>query len=630
MLRVGKIFLTIVVFTCMTIQLKSQSIVNAYAKVTAISGNSVITLSNVNQTAHTFAVGEDIIIMQMQDDVVGSNTTNVSSFGNIAAIASAGRFEAKTISARSPASGTPTSITVASTFGNAYNIGLNTSVQIISFRLLGSNYTTTTAITGLDWDGNVGGVVAFQVTNTLTLRHSILANGIGFLGGAMSTSADEACSDATYITNSNLKAFKGEGIYKNTNSNFTNGRGKLTNAGGGGSQNNTGGGGGGNFSAGGLGGIGWACSSANSGCGVGGLALNTYISGTRVFMGGGGGGGQQNNGLGTGGGDGGGIILLKAGAIVSGTTCVSPISISSNGADAADSGNDGAGGGGAGGSVIIQSASFNISATCPMTVSANGGRGGSVASSGEHGGGGGGGQGVLVYSGAQPTANVTSRTSFGSGGANSSASGSTSASGGSGPNGAGITSGSVTILPIELMNFTGTISSTNYVSLQWQTASEKNCKEFVVERSTDGFDYIEITRLPAHGTTTSKKSYSTNDQLTSDKLHYYRLRSIDFDASQQFSPVIALQGQVERKFSVQPNPISKIGNLMVTLEEKALGTEQIQVLDVFGNLVFTHFCSKAEQLINIELSRVSIETGIYIVRLNGDHYRVSKKLSVSN
>ena len=630
MLRVRIIFLTIAVFTCITIQVKSQSIVNAYAKVTAISGNSVITLSNVNQTAHTFAVGEEIIIMQMQDDVVGSNTTNVSSFGNIAAIASAGRFEAKTISARSPASGTPTSITVASTFGNTYNIGSNTSVQIISFRSLGSNYTTTVAITGLAWDGNVGGVIAFQVTNTLTLRHSIIANGIGFIGGAMSTSADEACSDATYITSSNLKAYKGEGIYKNTNANFTNGRGKLTNGGGGGSQNNAGGGGGSNYSVGGTGGLGWACSAGNSGRGVGGLALNSYISGTRVFMGGGGGGGQQNNGLGTDGGDGGGIILIKASAVVSGTTCSSPISISANGTDAIDSGNDGGGGGGAGGSVIIQAASFNLTATCPITVSANGGDGGSVTNTGEHGGGGGGGQGVLVYSGAQPTANVASRTNFGIGGANSSASGSTSASSGGGPNGAGITSGSVTILPIELLDFTGSISTTNYVSLQWHTASEKNCKEFVVERSTDGLDYIEITRLPAHGTTSNKQSYSTNDQLKSDTLYYYRLRSIDFDASQQFSPLIALQGKVEHKFSVQPNPISKVDRLSILLEEKALGTEQIHVLDVFGNVVFTHYCSKIEQTINIELSTVSIEAGIYIVRLTGDDYYISKKLSICN
>jgi len=53
-----------------------QSIYNAYAKVTAIAGGNVLTVTNVNQVNHTFNVGEKVIVMQMQDDVIGGNTTN--------------------------------------------------------------------------------------------------------------------------------------------------------------------------------------------------------------------------------------------------------------------------------------------------------------------------------------------------------------------------------------------------------------------------------------------------------------------------------------------------------------------------------------------------------------------------
>ncbi len=41
-------------------------VVNAYAKVTAISGK-VLTVKNVNETFHTFNIGEKVIVMQMQD-----------------------------------------------------------------------------------------------------------------------------------------------------------------------------------------------------------------------------------------------------------------------------------------------------------------------------------------------------------------------------------------------------------------------------------------------------------------------------------------------------------------------------------------------------------------------------------
>ncbi|HEX6429856.1 MAG TPA: hypothetical protein VF008_19315, partial [Niastella sp.] len=50
----------------------SHAQVNAYAKVTGIttsSGRSVLALSNLNQAHHNFANGEQVIVMQMQDNV---------------------------------------------------------------------------------------------------------------------------------------------------------------------------------------------------------------------------------------------------------------------------------------------------------------------------------------------------------------------------------------------------------------------------------------------------------------------------------------------------------------------------------------------------------------------------------
>ena len=104
------------------------------------------------------------------------------------------------------------------------------------------------------------------------------------------------CTLIDYRTNSTNSAFKGEGIYKNTNANFVNGIAKILNGGGGGGQDvNGGGAGGGNFTTGGLGGIGWngtaaGCPIATSPRGLGGLSLSAQITANRVFMGGGGGG----------------------------------------------------------------------------------------------------------------------------------------------------------------------------------------------------------------------------------------------------------------------------------------------------------------------------------------------------
>lgn len=237
--------------------------INAYAKVTSVAGTT-LNLSNVNQTYHTFAAGEQIVVMQMQDNVIGSNTSNNSSFGSVSTIANAGIYEFATINS---VAGMPASLTITGSLVNTYNTSATASVQIISFNKLSTtHYTTSSNITGVAWNGSVGGVVAFQVGGTLTLANSVSADGLGFRGGSLNTNYEVTCEPNVYDTSSSNYAYKGEGIYASSGRNYTNqtGRAPLLNGGGGGSDDNGGGGGGGNYTAGGAGGQGWTCSSATA------------------------------------------------------------------------------------------------------------------------------------------------------------------------------------------------------------------------------------------------------------------------------------------------------------------------------------------------------------------------------
>ena len=135
--------------------------VNAFARATSISGTT-FNVANVEENDDSFEIGERIIVMQMQDNVIGSNTNNNSSFGNLNNIQSAGLYEIRTISGITESSGTPISITVSTSLTNTYNTGTNSRVQLISFPTLGSpDYTTTANMTTRNWNGNIGGVSAF-------------------------------------------------------------------------------------------------------------------------------------------------------------------------------------------------------------------------------------------------------------------------------------------------------------------------------------------------------------------------------------------------------------------------------------------------------------------------------------
>lgn len=619
--------LSLIALLSSCLSFKAQ-ILNAYAKVSTIAGTT-LSVTNVNQTSHTFNVGEKILIMQMQDNVIGTNTVSTSAaFGNLGAISNAGRYEFGIISTRSPATGTPTTITLATALANTYNTGSNSSVQLVTFRNMGTNYTSSAPITGLAWDGNVGGVICFEVGNTLTLQHTISADGIGFIGGARSSNFYSACENSTYAAAiGNRYAGKGEGIYNSTNTSFDGARGKILNGGGGGNDVNGGGAGGGNYSAGGDGGIGWV--PAGTGCvptvgGIGGLGLSAYISATRVFMGGGGGGGHQNDNVGSAGGNGGGIILIKAARLVSGSC--SNVSITAHGLASANAINDGAGGGGAAGSIILQIPTYSITSGCPLVIGANGGNGGSSVTTGVHGGGAGGGQGVLVFSTAQPTVNVTVGTAPGTAG--TSCAGCPVASNptnGGGPANAGIITSSSGPLPVELLTFDGT-QTEQHIRLYWSSSSEKNNDRYIIERSSDALSFTSIGSVKAAGNSTTSHHYELYDHEPLQGINYYRLKQVNHDGSFSYSGTIAFAFENALSLSLFPNPATEAEAVFLSVDKISTTLMEVEIFDSSGKLISISRVIPGEKPTKILDSKPA--KGIYTVRVITGTATLVKKLII--
>lgn len=531
--------------------------VNGYARISALAG-ATLTVAQSNETGATFDAGDLIVLMQMQDDVIGS-TANDATFGSLGSIQQAGRYEILRIASLTRTSGVLSELVLESAPTFDAHTGGNARLQAITFELLGggSDHTTTADIVALDWNGNMGGVVAVQVQGKLTLAHSISADGNGFRGGAADPNNSGSCDVTTFrAANNDQYAEKGEGIYRNTDTNWDEARGHMLNGGGGGNEHNGGGGGGGNYTAGGDAGPGYSCGS-NSAGGLGGVALSGEISADRVFMGGGGGGGEGNNNVGTNGRRGGGIVLLKADSIITQGTC-SGLRISANGLNAAQAGNDGAGGGGAGGSIVIQANGFRVSSSCALQVNANGGNGGRVNDGATHGGGGGGGQGVVIFSSALPTGNITVNTLNGSGGCNNNSAPCNSvAQSGAGTNNSGIMTGTSGPLPVELVSFQA-VPVNAQVDITWITATELNSAYFAVQRSPDGEHWTELDRLPAAGFSHTPLYYRLHDAAPLGGTSYYRLRQVDIDATQTLSEMVPVRFHAGvQQLHAWPNPATE-------------------------------------------------------------------------
>ena len=610
------------VFLFATTGLHAQ-VINGYAEITAIAG-STLTVGATNEATALFQAGKDIVIMQMQDNVIGTNTGNNAAFGNLSAIQQAGRFEVRRIASVTRVAGTLTSITLVTAPGITFNFGTNARVQAITHELLGAggNFTTTSAISALDWNGTLGGVVALRVGGTLTLQHSITADAAGFRGGARDRfNYVLPCNTTDFRWSSTAAgteyfAEKGEGIYRITNDNWRDGRGKLLNGGGGANQVNAGGGGGGNYTAGGSAVLGWSCA-ADAG-GIGGIALSGHITGTRIFMGGGGGGGEGNDDASTNGADGGGIILIEAGGITTAGTC--SLVISANGATAVNSGNDGAGGGGAGGTILIDAATWSVAAGCPLTIRANGGNGGSVNSS-THGGGGGGGQGAVIFSGLQPTTNITTNTVNGQGGCNQTPC-STYALNGAGANNTGILSGLSTPLPVELLSFQA-IPVEAHVQLRWATATEHGNAFFAVERSRDGSEWSQVLQVAGAGDSQSEQQYAAVDMQPLPGLSYYRLRQTDHDGTSTVSDAVPVRFEgAADGVRIVPNPAT---DRVVVVHGPGAPAARVMVLNELGQPLMLPVRTGDDRS---ELDVSALPVGVYTVVVATTDRRQAQRLVV--
>lgn len=422
--------------------------VNTYfpgtASVSAGQSNTNISLGAGRGASTVVAVGDMLLVIQMQDATIEAN--NDAAYGDgvaagtyvngYTAIGQSGLYEyVRATSAVGVGGGSVSIVGQGANNGlvNGYlnQAGSDTLPQKRFQVVRVPQYVDATisgTVSGVVWDGTSGGIVAFDAAHTLTMSGgSVTVSGMGFRGGGgiSSGAGTGANTDIRTPVSNGANGSKGEGVagtprYLNNNGVFldngvegypngSRARGAPGNAGGGGTDGNpaandqnTGGGGGGNAGRGGLGGYGW-CNATGTGCaqsgGYPGAAV-TQLSTTRITMGGGGGAATTNNatgspgaGFASSGAAGGGIVMIRAGEIAGSG------SFFANGADANNSVlNDGSGGGGAGGAILLSAVRTNGGAA--LSASANGGIGGTnnPGGSGSHGPGGGGGGGYVAAS----------------------------------------------------------------------------------------------------------------------------------------------------------------------------------------------------------------------------------------
>lgn len=162
-------------------------------------------------------------------------------------------------------------------------------------------------------------------------------------------------------------------------------------------------------------------------------------------------------------------------------------------------------------------------------------------------------------------------------------------------------------LPVEYLNFEAVIEE-NVGLLYWTTSLEVNNDYFVLQRSNDGLNWVDIGEVDGNGTTQQAQTYEFIDNTPYPGVNYYRLIQFDFDGVNESSDIVSVLNEIEKdEISVYPIPTNNrlyiessgsLNNAIIQLLDAQFTQENVEIIEEGGRLA-----------LNIE----SLQNGVYFL-----------------
>ncbi|MEA3447445.1 MAG: T9SS type A sorting domain-containing protein, partial [Bacteroidota bacterium] len=184
-----------------------------------------------------------------------------------------------------------------------------------------------------------------------------------------------------------------------------------------------------------------------------------------------------------------------------------------------------------------------------------------------------------------------------------------------------------TPLPIELLSFTAKCTGDN-ITINWTTANETNNDYFILEKSRDMTDFVEIARIEGQGFSNTNIEYIYNDTLVFSGYNYYRLTQVDFDGTtKSFAPIYVNcehSNNGEARIFVYPNPFrSEINIFMENINNDVI---RFELYDEPGKLLYSekYKITGSPETHTIKLDQ--LEPAIYFLKSVTDSLLFTRKI----
>jgi hypothetical protein len=173
-------------------------------------------------------------------------------------------------------------------------------------------------------------------------------------------------------------------------------------------------------------------------------------------------------------------------------------------------------------------------------------------------------------------------------------------------------------LPVVLSAY-NTSCTNDGALLVWTTQLEENSKEFVIEKSTDGFNWKSIGTINANGIASD---YHFTDAEAG--IAYYRLKQVDKNGAFVYSRILRSNCDVKSiTLLLYPNPANEFTDL-VFKSTKAFSTS-IQLFGSNGQLVKSISTKVQVGTNTIRINLLGLATGTYLLKLEDGSVSIRKQ-----
>ncbi|MFD1631135.1 T9SS type A sorting domain-containing protein [Pseudopedobacter beijingensis] len=175
-------------------------------------------------------------------------------------------------------------------------------------------------------------------------------------------------------------------------------------------------------------------------------------------------------------------------------------------------------------------------------------------------------------------------------------------------------------LPVSLIDFTAKTEG-KAVNLKWWTALENNNREFIIYRSNDGQTFTVLNSVAGAGNSSAIQNYSYDDENPLHGVNYYKLVQVDRNGKPKELGVRTANFSLDgANFLFSPNPTEDIINISFDKGQYRM----LNLTDLNGKLLQQIQINPGEGSLVVSLG--SYPTGIYLLHLDGDKGKVTKKV----